>query len=68
MAFSIMAPKGCKKEDIKIESKITNNVIETIVTYPNGFTIKSIINGDKQTVIPSGKLIDLGNGDFQVPN
>lgn len=32
------------------------------------FFVKAIIDGDKNTLIPSGELIDLGNGDFQIPN
>ena len=68
MEFTIKPPEGCKANDIKIESRITNNVVETKLIYPNGFTVTSVICGDNQTVTPSGELIDLGNGVYQVPN
>ena len=68
MNFTIKPPEGCKVEDIKIESKTTNNTVETKLTYPNGFTVNSIINENGQVVTPSGDLIDLGNGVFQIPN
>ena len=68
MGFTIKAPEGCKTEDIKIETKMLKNTIETTVTYPNGFFVKAIMDGVKNTLIPSGELIDLGNGDFQIPN
>lgn len=68
MNFTIKPPAGCKVEDIKIESTMSNNIIETKLTYPNGFTITSIVKGEEQTITPSGELIDLGNGCYQVPN
>lgn len=37
MGFTIKAPEGCKTEDIKIETKMLKNTIETTVTYPNVF-------------------------------
>lgn len=40
---------------------MTNNTIETKLTYPNGFTLTSIINENGQVVTPSGNLIDLSN-------
>ena len=68
MQFKIKPPEGCKAKDIKIESKMTNDIIETKLTYPNGFTVTSVIYGDDQTITPSGELVDLGNGVYQVPN
>ena len=68
MQFKIKPPEGCKAKDIKIESKMTNDIIETKLTYPNGFTVTSVICGDDQTITPSGELVDLGNGVCQVPN
>ena len=47
---------------------MTNDIIETKLTYPNGFTVTSVICGDDQTITPSGELVDLGNGVYQVPN
>lgn len=64
MNFTIKPPEGCKVEDIKIESKMTNDTVETKLTYPNGFTVTSVINENGQVVTPSGDLIDLGNGVF----
>ena len=29
MEFTIKPPEGCKAEDIKIESKMSNNIVET---------------------------------------
>ena len=68
MQFKIKPPEGCKAKDIKIESKMTNDIIETKLTYPNGFTVTSVICSDDQTITPSGELVDLGNGVYQVPN
>ena len=68
MQFKIKPPEGCKAKDIKIESKMINDIIETKLTYPNGFTVTSVICGDDQTITPSGELVDLGNGVYQVPN
>ena len=68
MQFKIKPSEGCKAKDIKIESKMTNDIIETKLTYPNGFTVTSVICGDDQTITPSGELVDLGNGVYQVPN
>ena len=68
MQFKIKPPEGCKAKDIKIESKMTNDIIETKLTYPNSFTVTSVICGDDQTITPSGELVDLGNGVYQVPN
>ena len=68
MQFKIKPPEGCKAKDIKIESKMTNDIIETKLTYPNGFTVTSVICGDDQTITPSGELVDLGNEVYQVPN
>ena len=68
MQFKIKPPEGCKAKDIKIESKMTNDIIETKLTYPNGFTVTSVICGDDQTITPSEELVDLGNGVYQVPN
>ena len=68
MQFKIKPPEGCKAKDIKIESKMTNDIIETKLTYPNGFTVTSVICGADQTITPSGELVDLGNGVYQVPN
>lgn len=68
MQFKIKPPEECKAKDIKIESKMTNDIIETKLTYPNGFTVTSVICGDDQTITPSGELVDLGNGVYQVPN
>ena len=68
MQFKIKPPEGYKAKDIKIESKMTNDIIETKLTYPNGFTVTSVICGDDQTITPSGELVDLGNGVYQVPN
>ena len=68
MQFKIKPPEGCKAKDIKIESKMTNDIIETKLTYPNGFTVTSVICGDDQTITPSGELVDLRNGVYQVPN
>ena len=68
MQFKIKPPEGCKAKDIKIESKMTNDIIETKLTYPNGFTVTSVICGDDQTITPIGELVDLGNGVYQVPN
>ena len=47
---------------------ITNNIVETKLTYPNGFTLTSVINGNEQVTTPSGELISLGNGVYQIPN
>lgn len=66
--FTIKPPEGCKIEDIKIESKMMNGRVETKLTYPNGFTVTSVINENGQVVTPSGNLIDLGNVVFQIPN
>ena len=68
MNIEIKPPVGCTAEDLKIESKMECNIIESKVTYPNGCTVTSIIKGTEQTIIPSGELIDLGNGVYQVPN
>lgn len=68
MEFTIKPPKGCKTTDIKKEITMDNGIIKTILTYPNGFTITSVIKGDEQVVTPSGQLIDLGNNIYQVPN
>ena len=68
MQFKIKPPEGCKAKDIKIECEMTNDIIETKLTYPNGFTVTSVICGDDQTITPSGELVDLGNGVYQVPN
>lgn len=68
MQFKIKPPEGCKAKDIKIESKMTNDIIETKLTYPNGFTVTSVICDDDQTITPSGELVDLGNGVYQIPN
>lgn len=68
MNFTIKPPEGCKVEDIKIETNMTKDTVTTIVTYPNGFTVTSIVKGSEQTIVPSGKLIDLGDGVFQIPN
>lgn len=68
MEFTIKPPEGCSGEDIKKEITMNGDIIKTVLTYPNGFTITSVIKGDKQTVTPSGELIDLGNGVFQIPN
>lgn len=68
MEVTIKPPEGCKAEDIKIESKMSNNIVETKLTYPNGFTVTSVISGSEQIVTPSGELIDLGNGIYQIPN
>ena len=35
MEFIIKPPEGCKTEDIKIESRTTDNVVETKLTYSN---------------------------------
>lgn len=43
MGFTIKAPEGCKTEDIKIETKMLKNTIETTVTYPNGFLLKQLL-------------------------
>jgi len=47
---------------------MSNNIVETKLTYPNGFTVTSVISGSEQIVTPSGELIDLGNGIYQIPN
>lgn len=68
MEFVIKPPEGCSVENIKKEITMENDTIKVVMTYPNGFTLTSIIKGENQTVIPSGKLIDLGDGVYQIPN
>lgn len=68
MGFIIKPPKGCTANDLKKTVTMENDTITVVVTYPNGFTVTSVIKGDEQIVTPSGKLIDLGDGVFQVPN
>lgn len=68
MEFRIKPPKGCSPDEIKKEITMNDDVVKVVITYPNGFTVTSLIRNDEQTVIPSGNLIDLGNGVFQIPD
>lgn len=68
MNITIKPPTGCSYNDIKKEVTMDNDVITTKLTYPNGFTVTSVIKGEEQLITPSGELIDLGNGVYQVPN
>ena len=68
MDITIKPPTGCKLEDIKTMVTMENGVTTLIMTYPNGFTVTGVSKDGKQTITPSGTLIDLGNGIYQVPN
>lgn len=68
MNITIKPPKGCNQNDIKKEITMDNNIIKTVITYPNGFVVTSIIKEDEHIITPSGQLIDLGDGVYQVPN
>lgn len=65
--ITIKPPEGCNPKDIKKDITILDDVTTVILTYPNGFQMKTIIKGDEYNVTLSGELIDLGNGIFQVP-
>lgn len=68
MNITIKPPKGCNPNDIKKQVTMDRDIITTVLTYPNGFTVTSVISGKDQVVTPSGELIDLGDGVYQVPN
>lgn len=69
MTTKILNPKGCNPNDIQRTTYTENGVTKIISKYPNGFTL--IIEEDQNggfTITPSGELIDLGNGVFQIPD
>ncbi len=69
MRTKILNPEGCNPNDIQRKTSIENGITRIISKYPNGFTltIEQDQNGNF-TIIPSGEVIDLGNGVFQIPN
>lgn len=69
MRTKILNPEGCNPNDIQRKASIENGITRIISKYPNGFTltIEQDQNGNF-TIIPSGEVIDLGNGVFQIPN
>lgn len=68
MNITILPPKGCKNEEIRKDITMEGKTVKIVMTYPNGFTVTYLSQDDKNTVTPSGTLIDLGNGVYQVPN
>lgn len=66
--ITIKPPEGCKPGEIKKDITMLGDKTTVVLTYPSGFTIKTVIQGDEQLITPSGELIDLGNGIYQVPN
>lgn len=68
MDITILPPKGCNPEDIKTVTTTEKGVTTILMIYPNGFTVTGVSKDGKQTLTPSGQLIDLGNGIYQVPN
>ena len=68
MDITILPPEGCKPEEIKTITTTENGVTTLLMIYPNGFTVTGVSKDGQQTLTPSGQLIDLGNGVYQVPN
>lgn len=69
MKTKILNPERCNPNDIKRTISEENGITKIVSTYPNGFTL-TIEQDDKGnfTITPSGEVINLGNGVFQIPN
>lgn len=69
MTTQILNPEGCDPKDIKRTIIEENGFLKIVSTYPNGFVLT--IERDSENnfkIIPSGEVIDLGNGVYQIPN
>lgn len=69
MIAQILNPKGCNPNDIQRTIHTENGITRIVSKYPNGFvlTVEQDVDGNF-TIIPSGEVIDLGNGVFQIPD
>ena len=69
MRTQILNPKGCNPNDIQRTIHTENGITKIVSKYPNGFVLT--IDQDSEgnfTITPSGEVIDLGNGVFQIPD
>lgn len=69
MKVQILNPKGCNPNDIQRTTHIENGVTRIASKYPNGFVLT--VDQDAEgnfTISPSGEIIDLGNGVYQIPD
>lgn len=69
MIAQILNPKGCNPNDIQRTIHTENGITRIVSKYPNGFflTVEQDVDGNF-TIIPSGEIIDIGNGVFQIPD
>lgn len=67
MITQILNPKGCNPNDIQRTIHTEHGITRIVSKYPNGFvlTVEQDVDGNF-TIIPSGEVIDLGNGVFQI--
>lgn len=69
MRTQILNPKGCNPNDIQRTIHTENGITKIVSKYPNGFVLT--VDQDAEgnfTITPSGEVIDLGNGVFQIPD
>ena len=67
--MQILNPKDCNPNDIKKTIIQENSDLKIITEYPNGFKITLDLNSDCTfNITTSGKLVNLGNDIYQVPN
>lgn len=69
MITQILNPKGCNPNDIQRTIHTEHGITRIVSKYPNSFvlTVEQDVDGNF-TIIPSGEVIDLGNGVFQIPD
>lgn len=69
MGTKILNPEGCDPNDIECVITNENGVMKIVSNYPNGFVL-TIEHGKDGvfTITPSGEVINLGNGVYQIPN
>lgn len=69
MGTKILNPEGCDPNDIERFITNENGVMKIVSTYPNGFVLTIEHGKDGAfTITPSGEVINLGNGVYQIPN
>ncbi len=66
--FNILNPKNCDFSKIQHHFTQSADQIIDVITYPNGFVMKTITTADKVSVETSKPLIKVDETTYQIPD